>query len=195
MQAKLDFLYYWTIMKRNRKRRNPERRQANKCILSAHIQRQQRVEHKSWCQWKQAKSKMAMSEDRHHAGSQRPHCHEGKIQALFTAARASGSKHEFQVRLTGIELEYWWSQRLADWDFPVSTSKNGSRSAVCVPLVSGNSSGNAYGNRRVPLIPVPFPSSYGSDPPREDWSIPFVSKSRFFSRQNSKFDFSSKGSE
>jgi len=30
----------------------------------------------------------------------------GKIQALFSAARASGSKHEFQVRLTVIELEY-----------------------------------------------------------------------------------------
>jgi len=26
-----------------------------------------------------------------------------------------------------------------------------------VPLVPGNSSGNAYGNHRVALIPVPFP--------------------------------------
>jgi len=30
-----------------------------------------------------------------------------QIQALLTAARASGGKDECQVRLTGIELEYW----------------------------------------------------------------------------------------
>jgi len=30
-----------------------------------------------------------------------------KIQALLTAARASGRKDEYQVRLTGIEREYW----------------------------------------------------------------------------------------
>ena len=30
-----------------------------------------------------------------------------KIQALLTAARASGGKDECQVRLTGIEREYW----------------------------------------------------------------------------------------
>ena len=40
-------------------------------------------------------------------GSQRSHCHNKRIQALLTAARASGGKDECQVRLTGIEREYW----------------------------------------------------------------------------------------
>jgi len=39
-------------------------------------------------------------------GSQRYHYHE-EIQALLTAARASGGKDECQVRLTGVEREYW----------------------------------------------------------------------------------------
>jgi len=30
-----------------------------------------------------------------------------QIQALLTAARALGGKDEYQVRLTGIEREYW----------------------------------------------------------------------------------------
>jgi len=30
-----------------------------------------------------------------------------QIQALLTAARASGGKDEYQLRLTGIEREYW----------------------------------------------------------------------------------------
>jgi len=30
-----------------------------------------------------------------------------QIQALLTAARASSGKDEYQVRLTGIEREYW----------------------------------------------------------------------------------------
>jgi len=30
-----------------------------------------------------------------------------QIQALLTAARASGGKHECQVQMTGIEREYW----------------------------------------------------------------------------------------
>ena len=30
-----------------------------------------------------------------------------QIQALLTAARVSGGKDECQVRLTGIEREYW----------------------------------------------------------------------------------------
>jgi len=59
------------------------------------------------------------------------------------------------------------------------------------PLVSGNSSRNAYGNRRVPLIPVP--SHSGRVPPGGDRSTPFVSKSRFFPRQKSKFGFPPKG--
>jgi hypothetical protein len=53
-------------------------------------------------------------------GSQRSHCHEKKIQALLTAARASGGKNEWQVRLTGIEREYWMGteiDRLGDYSF------------------------------------------------------------------------------
>jgi len=40
-------------------------------------------------------------------GSQRSHCTTKQIQALLTAARASGGKDEYQVRLTGIKREYW----------------------------------------------------------------------------------------
>jgi len=40
-------------------------------------------------------------------GSQRSHYHGKKIQALLTAARASGGKDECQVRLTGIERDNW----------------------------------------------------------------------------------------
>jgi len=43
-------------------------------------------------------------------GSQRSHSVNlttKQIQALLTAARASGGKDECQVRLTGIELDYW----------------------------------------------------------------------------------------
>jgi len=59
--------------------------------------------------------------------------------------------------------------------------------AVCVPLVPGNTSGNAYGNRRVPLIL--FPSHSSSVPPGRDRSTPFVSKSRFISlpKQQTRF--------
>ena len=48
--------------------------------------------------------------------------------------------------------------------------------AVCVPLFPGNNSGNAYGNRRVPLIPVPLriPSH-----PKSIASVPFHSVGRF----------------
>jgi len=40
-------------------------------------------------------------------GAQRSHCHNKTNSALLTAARASGGKDECQVRLTGIEREYW----------------------------------------------------------------------------------------
>jgi len=40
-------------------------------------------------------------------GSQNPTVTTNKIRALSTAARASGRKDEYQVRLTGIEREYW----------------------------------------------------------------------------------------
>jgi len=35
-----------------------------------------------------------------------------QIQTLLTAARASGGKDELQVRLTGIEREYWMGTRI-----------------------------------------------------------------------------------
>ena len=77
--------------------------------------RRQSVQYKSW--WKQGNIKIAVSED--HAS-----CWVHKdltvttvtkqSQALLTAARASGGKDECQVRLTGIEWEYWMGQRSAD---------------------------------------------------------------------------------
>jgi len=45
--------------------------------------------------------------------SQRSHCHDKKIQALLTAARASGGKDECKVRLTGIEREYWMGTEIS----------------------------------------------------------------------------------
>ena len=53
-------------------------------------------------------------------GSQRSHYHGKKIQALLTAARASGGKDECQVRLTGIERDNWTGTemgRLGDYGF------------------------------------------------------------------------------
>jgi len=68
------------------------------------------VRYRSW--WKQGNIKTAVSED--HASCS---VHRGKdltvttkqiqVQTLLTAARASGGKDECQVRLTGIEREYW----------------------------------------------------------------------------------------
>jgi len=68
--------------------------------------RGQNVQYRSW--WKQGNIKMAVSED--HAS-----CWVHKdltvitqqFQALLTAARASGGKDECQVRIRGIEREYW----------------------------------------------------------------------------------------
>ena len=62
--------------------------------------RGQSVRCRSWC--KQGNIKMAVSED--HASCSIP---KDLTQALLTAARASGGKDECQVRLTGIEREYW----------------------------------------------------------------------------------------
>ena len=66
----------------------------------------QSVRYRSW--WKQGNIKMAVRED--HAScwvhKDLPVTTE-KNRALLTAARASGGKDECQVRLTGIEQEYW----------------------------------------------------------------------------------------
>jgi len=68
-----------------------------------------------------------------------------QIQALLTAARASGGKNECQVRLTGIEREYWMGTeigRLGGYGFRGTVTagnesdqkggQNGSR--VCEPV-------------------------------------------------------------
>jgi len=61
-------------------------------------------------------------------GSQRSHCHEKKIQALLTAARALVGTDECQVRLTGIEREYWMGtviDRLGDYGFRGTVTAGG----------------------------------------------------------------------
>ena len=64
-----------------------------------------------------------------------------QIQALLTAARASGGKDECQVRLTGIEREYWIGTEISrlggygfrgtgtagDGSFPPKKGENGCR--------------------------------------------------------------------
>ena len=48
-----------------------------------------------------------------------------QIQSLLTAARASGGKEECQVRLTGIEREYWMGTeigRLGGYSFRVTVT-------------------------------------------------------------------------
>ena len=75
-------------------------------------------------------------------GSHRSHCHKkNKIHALLTAARASGGKDECQVRLTGIDREYWMGAeigRLGGYGFRAtvtvgdgSNHKGGNGSRLC----------------------------------------------------------------
>jgi len=49
-----------------------------------------------------------------------------QIRALLTAARVSGGKDERQVRMTGIELEYWMGTEIG------SLMDHGSRGTVTV---------------------------------------------------------------
>jgi len=66
----------------------------------------QSVQYRSW--WKQGIIKMAVSEDHASCWVHKDLTVTTKqIQALLTAARASGGKDKCQVRLTGIEQEYW----------------------------------------------------------------------------------------
>jgi len=68
--------------------------------------RGQSVRYKSW--WKQGNIKMAMSKDHTSCWVHKDlTVTTKKIQALWTAARASCRKDKCQVRLTGIEREYW----------------------------------------------------------------------------------------
>ena len=65
-----------------------------------------KARYRSW--WKQGNIKMAVSKDYASCWVHKDLILTTKqIQALLTAARASGGKDECQVRLTGIEREYW----------------------------------------------------------------------------------------
>jgi len=79
-----------------------EKNKKNGSKKNAH--RGQSVRYRSW--WKQGSIKMAVSEDHASCWVHKDLIVTTKqIQALLTAARASGGKDECQVRLTGIE--YW----------------------------------------------------------------------------------------
>ena len=81
-----------------------EKNKKNGSKKKAH--RGQSVRYRSW--WKQGNIKMAVSEDYASCWVHKDLIVTTKqIQALLTAARASGGKDECQVRLTGIEREYW----------------------------------------------------------------------------------------
>jgi len=81
-----------------------EKNQKNGSKTKAH--RGQSVRYKSW--WKQGNVKMAVSEDHASCWVHKDLTVTTKqIQALLTAARTSGGKDKCQVRLTGIEREYW----------------------------------------------------------------------------------------
>jgi len=68
--------------------------------------RGQSVRYRSW--WKQGNIKIAMSEDHASCWVHKDLTATTKqSQALLTAARASGGKDKCQVRLIGIEREYW----------------------------------------------------------------------------------------
>jgi len=81
-----------------------EKNKKNGSKKKAH--RRQSVRYRSW--WKQGNIKMAVSEDHASCWVHKDLTVTTKqIQALLTVARASGGKDECQVRLTGIEREYW----------------------------------------------------------------------------------------
>jgi len=68
--------------------------------------RGQSVQYRSW--WKQGNIKMAVSEDHASCWVHKDlNVTTKQIQALLTAARASCGKDKCQVRLKGIEREYW----------------------------------------------------------------------------------------
>jgi len=83
---------------------NEEKNKKNGSKKKAH--RGQSVRYRSW--WKQGNINMAVSEDHALCWVHKDLTVTTKqFQALLTAARASGGKDECQVRLTGIEQEYW----------------------------------------------------------------------------------------
>jgi len=126
----------------NETKSKEEKNKKNGSKKKAH--RGQNVRYRSW--WKQGSIKMAVSED--HAS-----CWVHKdltvtikqIQALLTAAKASGGKDECQVRLTGIEWECWMAteiRRLGGYGFRSTvTAGDGSNKA-------GGEMGAGYVNLR-----------------------------------------------
>jgi len=81
-----------------------EKNKKNGSKKKAH--RGQSVQYRSW--WKQGNIKMAVGQDHASCWVHKDLAVTTKqIQALLTTARASGAKDECQVRLTGIEREYW----------------------------------------------------------------------------------------
>jgi len=87
-----------------------EKNKKNGSKKKAH--RGQSVRYRSW--WKQSNIKMGVSEDHALCWAQKDLAVTTKqIQALLTAARATGRKDECQVRLTGIEREYWMGTEIS----------------------------------------------------------------------------------
>jgi len=87
-----------------------ERNKKNGSKKKAH--RGQSVRYRSW--WKQGNIKMEMSENQTSCWVHKDLTVTTKqIQALLTAARASGGKDECQVRLTGIERKYWMGAEIS----------------------------------------------------------------------------------
>jgi len=86
-----------------------EKNKKNGSKKNAH--RGQSIRYRSW--WKQDNIKMAMSQGHASCWAHKDFTVTTKqIQALLTAARASGGKDECQVRLTDIEREYWMSTEI-----------------------------------------------------------------------------------
>jgi len=97
--AEIFFHYDETKSKEEKNKKNESKKKAY---------HGQSVRYRLW--WKQGNIKMAVSED--HASCW-VHKDLTVIQALLTAVRASGEKEECQVRLTGIEWEYWMGTEIS----------------------------------------------------------------------------------
>jgi len=88
---------WWNKMKEEKNQKKSSKKK---------VHRGQNLQYRSWC--KQSNIKMAMSEDHASCWVHKDLTVTTKqIQALLTAARASGGKDKCQVRLTGIERECW----------------------------------------------------------------------------------------
>jgi len=118
-----------------------EKNKKNGSKKNAHLG--QSVRYRSW--WTQGNVKIAVSEDHASCWVHKDLTVTTKqIQALLKIARAMGGKDECQVRLTGIEREYWMGagiSRLGGYGFrgtvtacDGSNQKEGKMAAGCVNL-------------------------------------------------------------